>query len=42
MTSVLAHRGPDDQGIFVNKTVGLGHRRLSINVRRERELLDNI
>ena len=30
MTSVLAHRGPDDQGIFVNKTVGLGHRRLSI------------
>jgi len=30
MTSVLAHRGPDDQGVVVNKTVGFGHRRLSI------------
>jgi asparagine synthase (glutamine-hydrolysing) len=30
MTSVLAHRGPDDQGIFVDKTFGFGHRRLSI------------
>jgi len=30
MTSLLAHRGPDDQGIYVNREVGLGHRRLSI------------
>jgi len=30
MTSVLAHRGPDDQGAIVNETVGFGHRRLSI------------
>jgi asparagine synthase (glutamine-hydrolysing) len=30
MTSVLHHRGPDDQGVYVNKYVGLGHQRLSI------------
>ena len=30
MTRVLSHRGPDDEGIFVEKNVGLGHRRLSI------------
>lgn len=30
MTSRLAHRGPDDYGIFTNGTVALGHRRLSI------------
>ena len=30
MTDRLAHRGPDDAGIFVNGQVGLGHRRLSI------------
>ncbi|PIR89749.1 asparagine synthase (glutamine-hydrolyzing) [bacterium (Candidatus Gribaldobacteria) CG07_land_8_20_14_0_80_33_18] len=30
MTDVLSHRGPDDQGIFIDKQVGLGHRRLSI------------
>jgi asparagine synthase (glutamine-hydrolysing) len=32
MRDVLTHRGPDDAGVFVNarKTVGLGHRRLSI------------
>jgi asparagine synthase (glutamine-hydrolysing) len=30
MTSVLAHRGPDDQGAVVDGTVGFGHRRLSI------------
>ncbi len=29
-TRVLAHRGPDDQGLFVEGPVGLGHRRLSI------------
>ncbi|MFN7292246.1 MAG: asparagine synthase (glutamine-hydrolyzing) [Pirellula sp.] len=26
----IAHRGPDDEGIFENPLVGLGHRRLSI------------
>ncbi len=33
MCGELRHRGPDDQGIFINKSspqVGLGHRRLSI------------
>ncbi len=30
MTSCLAHRGPDDEGIYANKNIGLGHRRLSI------------
>jgi asparagine synthase (glutamine-hydrolysing) len=30
MTDALAHRGPDDDGTFVEGRVGLGHRRLSI------------
>lgn len=30
MTRVLAHRGPDGEGIHVDGAVGLGHRRLSI------------
>jgi asparagine synthase (glutamine-hydrolysing) len=30
MTDCLAHRGPDDSGIWTNRYVGLGHRRLSI------------
>src|SRR5438067_2094725 len=30
MTSVQAHRGPDDHGYLVDGNVGLGHRRLSI------------
>lgn len=34
MCAVLEHRGPDDEGIFINQqsgfSVGLGHRRLSI------------
>ena len=30
MTAVLAHRGPDDSGLWDNGTVFLGHRRLSI------------
>jgi asparagine synthase (glutamine-hydrolysing) len=30
MTMAMAHRGPDGAGIFVDKEVGLGHRRLSI------------
>lgn len=30
MTAALAHRGPDDEGIYLDSAVGLGHRRLSI------------
>lgn len=30
MRDVMVHRGPDDEGIFVDRNVGLGHRRLSI------------
>ena len=30
MTDLLAHRGPDDAGLFRSGPVGLGHRRLSI------------
>jgi asparagine synthase (glutamine-hydrolysing) len=30
MCDVMAHRGPDDKGVFVSGPVGLGHRRLSI------------
>jgi asparagine synthase (glutamine-hydrolysing) len=30
MTEILAHRGPDAFGYFVDDAVGLGHRRLSI------------
>lgn len=30
MTSALAHRGPDGEGTFTDRGVGLGHRRLSI------------
>lgn len=30
MTNLIAHRGPDDQGIFTDEKLGLGHRRLSI------------
>lgn len=30
MTASLAHRGPDDSGIFMDGNLGLGHRRLSI------------
>lgn len=30
MTDELVHRGPDDEGYFVDGQVGLGHRRLSI------------
>ncbi len=30
MTATLAHRGPDDEGLFVEGTLGLGHRRLAI------------
>jgi asparagine synthase (glutamine-hydrolysing) len=30
MRDVITHRGPDDQGIFSDGLIGLGHRRLSI------------
>lgn len=30
MTQALSHRGPDDEGYFINDKVALGHRRLSI------------
>jgi len=30
MTDAIRHRGPDDEGIYLNKQIGLGHRRLSI------------
>ena len=30
MTNTLAHRGPDAKGYFIDDTIGLGHRRLSI------------
>lgn len=30
MRDVVTHRGPDDEGIFVDGRIGLGHRRLSI------------
>jgi asparagine synthase (glutamine-hydrolysing) len=30
MTNVMAHRGPDADGLFVDGPVGLGHRRLAI------------
>ena len=30
MNRTLSHRGPDDEGVFIDKNIGLGHRRLSI------------
>lgn len=30
MTDILKHRGPDGEGFYVKKNIGLGHRRLSI------------
>lgn len=30
MTDSLVHRGPDDEGFFLENEIGLGHRRLSI------------
>jgi asparagine synthase (glutamine-hydrolysing) len=30
MNQALAHRGPDDEGVFIHNNVALGHRRLSI------------
>lgn len=30
MTRAMSHRGPDDEGVFVDGPVGLGHRRLAV------------
>ena len=30
MRDVMAHRGPDDKGLFIDRNIALGHRRLSI------------
>jgi len=30
MTEILSHRGPDDEGFFLDGNIGLGHKRLSI------------
>ena len=30
MTRMLRHRGPDDEGFYIENNIGLGHRRLSI------------
>lgn len=30
MRDSLAHRGPDDKGLFIENNIGLGHRRLSV------------
>lgn len=30
MTNILSHRGPDDEGVWINREIGFGHRRLSI------------
>ena len=30
MTDRLIHRGPDEEGFYIDKDIALGHRRLSI------------
>ena len=30
MTDIIRHRGPDGEGYYLNRNIGLGHRRLSI------------
>ena len=36
MTNLVAHRGPDAQGFFIEQNIGLGHRRLAIIDRSEK------
>ena len=30
MNALMAHRGPDDEGYYIEKNLGLAHKRLSI------------
>ena len=30
MMNEIKHRGPDDEGVYLNNNIGLGHRRLSV------------
>lgn len=30
MSNIISHRGPDDSGYFINRNIGLAHKRLSI------------
>jgi asparagine synthase (glutamine-hydrolysing) len=30
MCGALTHRGPDDEGVYIKKGIGLGHRRLAV------------
>ncbi len=30
MSNLIAHRGPDDSGVYINEQIGLAHRRLAI------------
>jgi asparagine synthase (glutamine-hydrolysing) len=42
MCDTLAHRGPDDEGYYVNGRIGLGHRRLAIvDLRSGRQPIPN-
>ena len=42
MNAALTHRGPDDEGYYINGPIGLGHRRLSIiDLERGRQPLAN-
>ena len=42
MLDTIRHRGPDDEGVYVNPGIGLGHRRLSIiDLKSGRQPLSN-
>lgn len=42
MNIALAHRGPDDSGLYLDKFIGLGHRRLSIiDIRNGKQPMSN-
>ena len=40
MNYTIRHRGPDDEGIFVDENISLGHVRLSIFQELKEELLE--